>query len=315
MNHDTDDLLPHDRFQRLLDKVTLGAGRVAGPLRDQLERAFVHAASHPSMSHLTGHLSDLPLPQAALRPVIDAYIRAYGVDMSEVETPPGGFRTFNQFFTRPLRAGARPVDPDPGAIVSPADSRLSEQGRIPISGLLDQIKGKRYRLGRLLGDEGEAGQWREGVYATLYLSPRDYHRVHSPVSGAITGWRHIPGRLFPVNGLAVRHVEGLFTVNERVVVHIDSRELGPVAVVLVGAANVGRITLSFTDKPSKWDPKRTTEHRPDGPLAIERGDELGMFNLGSTVVLLASDPALEPAGVFEGEHIKMGQALWRKPST
>jgi len=152
----------------------------------------------------------------------------------------------------------------------------------------------------------------QGVHATLYLSPSMYHRVHVPVDGRISAWRYLPGRLYPVNAMAVRNVEGLFTVNERVVVRIDSDDVGPVAVVLVGATNVGRMTLSFAGLVTNAGGPPTYV-RLDPALPVRRGDELGAFNLGSTVVLLAADASLEPAGVREGDIVRVGQPLWRKP--
>jgi phosphatidylserine decarboxylase len=138
-----------------------------------------------------------------------------------------------------------------------------------------------------------------------------YHRVHVPVDGRITAWRYLPGRLYPVNAMAVRHVEGLFTVNERVVVTIDGDDVGKVAVVLVGATNVGRITLAFTDFAANRG-RPPVAVALETPRAVRRGDELGAFNLGSTVVLLAADPSLQPAAVREGELVRAGQPLWRR---
>ncbi|MCB9728711.1 MAG: phosphatidylserine decarboxylase [Deltaproteobacteria bacterium] len=277
-----------------------------------MERIVAELVSVRALSHTTGHLADLRLPRQVLERAMLAYIRAYDVDMSDVAEPLSAFETFNAFFTRALRPGARPIDPGENTIVSPADSRVHEMGRVPTHGMLEQVKGRRYRLGALLGDEGEAGAFREGVYANLYLSPRDYHRVHCPVDGHILSWRHIPGRLYPVNNLAMRAIDGLYATNERVVVHFDSPGFGRVALVFVGATNVGRITLSFTDQPGAWNSRGPTTVTPREPIAIARGDELGMFNLGSTVVLLVADPKLVPASVLAGEHVAMGRGLWRR---
>jgi phosphatidylserine decarboxylase len=139
-----------------------------------------------------------------------------------------------------------------------------------------------------------------------------YHRVHVPVDGRIIGWRHVPGRLFPVNGPSVRSLEGLFTRNERVAVLIDSEAHGRVAVVLVGAANVGRISLSFADLVTNRG-ARGGSVSLEAPLPVRRGDELGTFHLGSTVVLLVADTELAPAdGAVAGGRMRMGQALWHR---
>lgn len=276
-----------------------------------LERALVTAVSAPGLSRLAGRLADARLPRPVLRAAIRAYSRLYRVDWSEVADPLEAFPTFNAFFTRRLRRGARPVAAGPGVVVSPSDSRLSALGPVPADGRLEQVKGKTYAVEALLGSAEEAGPFRGGVYATLYLSPSMYHRVHAPVDGRIRSWRYLPGRLFPVNGPAVRAVDGLFAVNERVAVLLDTQAFGPVAVVLVGATNVGRITLAFTDLVTNAGrPASGTE--PPAPIAVARGDELGAFNLGSTVVLLVADPGLRPAGAAVGAVVRMGQPLWRK---
>jgi phosphatidylserine decarboxylase len=275
------------------------------------ERLFVHAFSNPALSRPLGWLADRHVPGPLLRLFIRGYARLYAVDMSEVALPLAAFPTFNAFFTRRLCAGVRPVDPRPDALVAPCDSRLSQGGHVPEHGRLEQIKGRSFTAEALLGSADDAQAFHRGVYATLYLSPSMYHRVHSPVDGTIRAWRNIPGRLFPVNPPAVRQVEALFAVNERMVVLIDSERFGPVAVVLVGAANVGRISLAFSDLVTNQGRPRT-ELRPPAPIPIQRGDELGTFNLGSTVVMLAADPTLQLVGARPGELVKLGQPLFHR---
>ena len=275
------------------------------------ERLFVRAVSHPPMSRAMGWLADRRLPGPVLRALMRSWIRAYGVDMSEVAEPLEAFPTFNAFFTRRLKDGARPVAQGPTDVVCPADARLHGLGPVPEGGRLDQVKGRTYSLEALLGSREDAGAFASGVYATLYLSPAMYHRVHSPVDGVVRGWRYVPGRLFPVNTLALRHVDGLFAVNERMVVLMDSQAVGRLAVVLVGAANVGRISLAFTDQvTNRGEAGGLTT--PAAHIPLRRGDELGAFNLGSTVVLLAADARLRPADVATGQLVRMGQPLWTR---
>jgi phosphatidylserine decarboxylase len=279
--------------------------------RDLGERLFVRAVSPPRLSRVTARLADWHAPGPLLRALMRAYIRAYRVDMSEVAEPLASFQSFNAFFTRRLRAGARTISTEPDTVVSPSDSRLASIGALPEDGLLEQIKGRTYTLSDLLGSARDATVFARGVHATLYLSPSMYHRVHCPVDGVIRSWRYLPGRLFPVNTMAVRQVDRLFAVNERVYIHIDTKEFGPVAVVMVGATNVGRISLGFA-------PLVTNEGQPAGevtplaPIPVARGDELGAFNLGSTVVLLVADHSLRPAGVSAGDFVRVGQPLWRR---
>jgi phosphatidylserine decarboxylase len=282
---------------------------VSGP-RGTLERLAATAVSFPGLSRLTGRLSDLRLPPAVLAPAIRAYARAFGADLSEAAQPPEAYASFNAFFTRRLREGARPVAGGEGVVVSPSDSRLSTVGPIPTGGRLEPVKGSSYSIEALLGSAEDAEPFAQGVHATLYLSPAMYHRVHSPVDGRVRAWRYVPGRLFPVNGAGVRSVPGLFTRNERVALLMDTVAHGPVAVVLVGAANVGRISLAFADLVTNRG-RAAGRVVPAEPVAVRRGDELGAFNLGSTVVLLVADRALAPAAAA-GDLVRVGQALWRR---
>jgi len=275
-----------------------------------LERLAATAVSWPLLSRMTGRLCDLRLPAAVLAPAIRAYARVFGADLSEAALPPEAYPSFDAFFTRRLRQGARPIVGGEGVVVSPSDSRLSVIGPVPPGGRIEPVKGSSYSIEALLGAAEDAAPFHRGVHATLYLSPAMYHRVHSPVDGRVVAWRYVPGRLFPVNGAGVRSVPGLFTRNERVALFIDTEAHGPVAVVLVGAANVGRMSLAFADLV-------TNSGRPGGravpadSVPVRRGDEIGAFHLGSTVVLLLADPGLAPAAVA-GDLVRVGQALWRR---
>jgi phosphatidylserine decarboxylase len=279
-------------------------------LRASAERFAVTAVSWPPLSRVAGVLADLRLPRVVLAPAIRAYSRVFGVDLDEAALPPEAYATFDAFFTRRLREGARTIASGPGVVASPSDSRLSAIGAIPGDGLLEPVKGSRYSIEALLGSAEDAEPFREGVHATLYLSPAMYHRVHSPLDGRVRAWRYVPGRLFPVNAAGVRSVPGLFARNERVAVFLDTEDHGPAAVVLVGAANVGRMSLAFADLV-------TNSGRPGGratpasPVTLRRGDELGAFHLGSTVVLLLADRALVPQAEA-GSLVRVGQALWRR---
>ena len=279
--------------------------------RRAVDRAAATTVSPPLLSRLAGWLADRRLPSRLLVPVIRAYSRAYGVDLSEAAEPPEAFPTFSAFFTRRLRDGVRPVDPVESTVVAPCDSRLSGMERVPEDGRLEQIKGQTYALEALLGSAEEATVFEGGLCATLYLSPGMYHRVHSPVDGRILGWRYHPGRLFPVNAAAVGSIPRLFARNERVALFLEGEGVGRIALVLVGAANVGRITLGFADLVTNAGAPATQGELPE-PLAVGRGEEIGAFNLGSTVVLLGADPALAPVGPSPGALVRMGEALWRR---
>jgi phosphatidylserine decarboxylase len=267
-------------------------------------------SSSPALSRATGRLCDLRLPKALLGPLIRGYARAFGVDLSEAALPIGSYPSFNAFFTRALADGRRVVARDAGVVPSPCDARVSGIGPVPADGRLEQVKGHRYSVEALLGSAGDAAAYCGGVQATLYLSPAMYHRVHSPVDGRIRAWRYVPGRLFPVNGPGARSIPGLFTRNERVCLFCDTPAHGRAAVVLVGAANVGRISLAFSDLVTNRGAAAALVE-PAQPVPVSRGDELGAFNLGSTVVLLLADPSLA-AAVQPGELVRLGQPLWRR---
>lgn len=286
-----------------------GAGPTFGA---RIARAGLHAVSLPFTSRLAGRLADLRLPGPLLRSLIRLYVRAYGVNLDEAAQPLTAFDSFDAFFTRRLCASARPLDPDPAAMLNPCDGRLQSFGRLNPEGRLEQIKGHDYSLAALLASDEDAAGFRAGVHATLYLSPAMYHRVHAPADAEVRLVRYVPGRLFPVNAPAVRHIPGLFTRNERLVVLLDSAHFGALAVVLVGAANVGRISLTCTELRSNTGAAGQELH-PAPPVRLARGDELGTFHLGSTVVLLAADATLVPAGPETGAFLPLGRALWRRP--
>lgn len=282
-------------------------------MSDRIKHVWLRAISRPRLSRFVSGLADRRLPGPLLRPLLRSYVRVYKVDLSEAAEPLAAYPSFNAFFTRRLREGARVLDADPVAILSPSDSRVHSIGAVPEDGRLEQVKGNTYSLRALLGGP-EGDEFARGAQATLYLSPSMYHRVHSPVTGRIRSWRYLPGRLYPVNALAVRLVKELFAVNERLAIVIDTEAFGPVAVVMVGATNVGRMTLSF-DSLATNSGLPATAVRPAAPIPVERGQELGAFNLGSTVVLLIGRRQGLEAQTPPGRELKMGQALWRlRPS-
>ena len=250
------------------------------------------------------------VPRPLRRAIYGGFARYAGADLSQLDRPLEDFERFDDFFTRPLPPGARPIDDGPGVVVSPVDGRISELG-IADGGRLIQCKGLDYTVRGLLGGADEARPFEGGAYATLYLAPRDYHRVHTPIAGKVIGYRHIPGAFFPVNPLSVRNVAGLFSINERLVVYLDT-EVGRVAEVFVAATGVGHITLSIDD--AVWTHRVGRLGREGqfcnyaSPPTIERGGELGMFHLGSTVILLF-EPGRVVLGGRAGDPVRLGQKL------
>jgi phosphatidylserine decarboxylase len=255
------------------------------------------------ITRVMGRLADAHLPPAVADAVVGLYVRAYKVDLGDTQPPVGSFASFDAFFTRPLRDGARPIDAGPDALVSPADGRLEDAGPVTEGGRLT-IKGRPYRVADLVGDPTEAARYEGGQFAIVYLSPRDYHRVHAPIGGEITRVRSLPGDYFPVNSIGERHVDSLFSTNRRVSIVIDTATKGRVTVVMVGAMIVGRITVTAIE--ARDVPLGDHEIVPPRPVA--RGEEIGMFHLGSTAVVFVEKGRALPfrAG---GTKIRMGEPL------
>jgi phosphatidylserine decarboxylase len=250
-----------------------------------------------------GRLADTRWSPAVGRAVVGLYSKAYDVKFDEC-VQSSGFTCFDDFFTRVLRDGARPVDPDPHVVVCPADGRVESMGRV--DGRTFRVKGADYSVEELVGDAHEAARYEGGGGCVVYLSPRDYHRVHCPVDGQISAVRSIPGDYFPVNKIGMRHVKNLFARNRRVAIAIDTSELGRVTVVMVAAMIVGRITVSGID--ARDVP--FGEHVFHPPRPIARGDELGIFHLGSTAVVFLEPRAVLRWCAAEGP-VCYGQALAR----
>ncbi|MCF8177749.1 MAG: archaetidylserine decarboxylase [Sulfuritalea sp.] len=224
--------------------------------------------------------------------VIRWFVGRYGVDMSEAANPDiGSYSSFNEFFTRPLKDGARPLA---GAdIVCPVDGAISQFGAIELDQIF-QAKGHHYSSAALVGGDGElAQQFENGSFATLYLSPKDYHRIHMPCDGRLIRMIHVPGELFSVNPATARGVPGLFARNERVVCVFDSQH-GSFVLVLVGATIVGSMATVWHGVVNPPRPSRLREwHYEDQQLLFKKGDEMGRFLLGSTVVMLFQKNALK----------------------
>ena len=261
-------------------------------------------------SRLTGRLARVPVPAPLRRPLLGGVARILGMDLSEAAEPVRAFRSLDEMFVRHLKPGAREWPAEDSVPGSPVDGIVGQRGEIT-GGRLLQAKGRDYTAADLLDDRSLAERFEGGTFLTLYLAPRHYHRIHAPVSGSLARARHVPGRLLPVNAPAVRLVDRLFPRNERLSVLIEG-DAGLVAVVAVGAFNVGRITADFDEglvTNRRGARAETRVYHP--PVKLGRGEPLMAFHLGSTVVLLferrlALDGALEP-----GRDIRLGAALGR----
>ena len=244
--------------------------------------------------------------------LIGAVVRRFGVDMSEAAQPdPRAYASFNAFFTRALKAGARTPDADPRALLMPADGRISQLGRIE-TGRIFQAKGQSYTAAELLADDAAAQPFADGWFATVYLSPRDYHRVHMPWTGTLRETLHVPGRIFSVAPFAVAAIPRLFARNERLVCHFDT-DFGPLCVVMVGAILVSGVETvwSGVEIPNYAARPIRKDWRGKG-ITIERFAEMARFNYGSTVIVLLPRAGVElDAALAAGQAVQLGQRLGR----
>jgi phosphatidylserine decarboxylase len=260
------------------------------------------------MSRLAGRLANRSLPRALRGPVLRGFARIFGATIEEAELPLVEYASINAFFTRQLKPGLRPIEPD--AIVSPVDGAVGACGPV-VDDVLVQAKGRNYSLAALLGDDTLARSMDGGTFATLYLAPKDYHRIHVPIDGDIVSATYIPGELWPVNVYAVMHVADLFAVNERIVVTIRARLGGTMAVVLVGATMVGTTRVAFDDLHTNARRREVQRRSYDPPHAVRAGGPLGHFEFGSTVIVVCGREvgALDPLAI--GETVRMGRRMGR----
>ncbi|AWV07035.1 archaetidylserine decarboxylase [Marilutibacter maris] len=281
-----------------------------------LVTTLTYALPHRLLSSLARGLaySDNPRIKQWL---IDTVTRKFGVDLSEAAQPdPTAYPTFNSFFTRALRPGARTPDPDPGALLMPADGRISQCGPIDADGRIFQAKGQSFSAAELLASETDAAAFHGGRFATVYLSPRDYHRVHMPWTGTLRETVHVPGRLFSVGPDAVRNVPRLFARNERLVCHFDT-DFGPMASVMVGALLVSGVETVWSGEeiPAYADRVTRKDYRGQDIL-LERFEEMARFNYGSTVVVLLPPGVAELAPDLGAETpVRLGQRLGERLPT
>ena len=239
------------------------------------------------------------------------FIRRYGVDVSVIaDSSPDAYPHFNAFFTRALVPGARPLEGGPGTVVSPADGTAAAVGSMEGRTVV-QAKGRTYGLEALFGGDGHAAaEFEGGRFATIYLAPRDYHRVHMPVTGRLRSMVYVPGELFSVNPITVNAIDALFARNERVVSFFDT-DLGPLAITMVGAVFVGCIEQVWRGVVTPPRRREVLVERYDDPeIVLEQGREMGRFNMGSTVIAMFANPDVEWASwMTPGSPVEMGRRI------
>jgi phosphatidylserine decarboxylase len=281
-------------------------GRSASRLAARTVRVLPRKGLSRALGSLTSARAPRPVVDAAVR----AFVRVYDVDLSEVAVPEGGFRTFDEFFTRRLVDGARAVDPDARCIVSPADGRMEDLGTISATGELI-VKGQAYTAADLLGDTSAAAAYEGGHYFIVYLSPRDYHRVHAPTCGAVQYVRYVPGTLYPVNRIGTDHIPQLFARNERLAIVQEGSVHGTVTTIMVGAIGVGRIGLSFDELETNRGHEPGVRSYVDSPIPRDRGDELGVFHMGSTAIVMTPPECKLELVAEPGASVRMGECVAR----
>ena len=257
-------------------------------MKDRLFIFIQYITPHHLLSRLAGCLAECRISWLK-NAFINAFVRHFQVDMSQARVEdPTAYENFNAFFTRALKDGARPLDPAPNAVICPVDGAISQLGPIE-SGRIFQAKGHNYSVLELLGGDAErAAPFMGGEFATIYLSPKDYHRIHMPLAGTLREMVHVPGRIFSVNTVTAQNVPELFARNERVVCLFDT-ERGPMAMVLVGAmivASIETVWAGLITPPKRILRSWRYDEAARAPIHLEKGAEMGRFKLGSTVILL-----------------------------
>jgi len=277
---------------------------------EKLTTAYQYILPQHGITRLVGKLA-ASKNKFIKKQFIKIFLAKFDINMNEaLIEDPDKFATFNEFFTRALKPEARPIAEDPKTLVSPVDGEISQAGKIT-NGEIFQAKGHHYTLADLVGNESEfITPYLDGNFATLYLSPKDYHRIHLPVDAELSAMTYVPGRLFSVNQATARTIPGLFARNERVIAHFNT-EFGPMAMVLVGATIVGSIETVWSGVVTPpTGPSVKTWHYEKQQHSFKRGDEMGRFLLGSTVILLFGKDQISWVDECVAEApVRMGQAL------
>ena len=268
---------------------------------------FLWILPRNSFNRLCGLVADTKFPRFLLTLLIRLFSWKYGVNLEESSKQVSEYKNFNEFFTRKLLPDVRTLDPDKEAVLSPVDGILGESGVIS-NEILIQAKGLEYRLADLLKDSEKSKLYDGGIFITIYLAPYNYHRIHSMVSGEVSQFCYVPGDLWTVSPLGVHHVPELFARNERLITFFET-DKGECAFVKIGATVVGRIRVVYHDISSNRFGATFQKSVLEPPLRVERGDEVGLFELGSTVICLFRPGQIELKDLKINQEILFGQAI------
>ncbi len=267
-----------------------------------------------AMSRVMGRLAEVHWPAPIQRRLVRLFSASVGIDLSEIKEPIGSFSCMQDFFTRELKHGLRPLPADPRAFVSPCDGAWGQSGIVEC-GMLLQIKGRPYSLAALLGNKAQARHYEGGWFATIYLSPKDYHRFHAPCDARVKRLRYLPGTLWPVNRAGIEGVDGLFAENERLCAFMDlegeNGEEG-LCIAAVGATLVGKVKVNFDSLTTNIAGSQTSERLyKDREIFLERGQELGRFEFGSTLVLVGRPGLVDFEPGEPGAPVRFGEEIGR----
>ena len=281
-------------------------------LADRLTLRMLRELPLHALSRGAGWFASRRLPGWLQRAEIRAFAALVGADLSEASEPVAAYPTLQDFFTRRLADGARPIDPAPDALVSPCDGVWGASGRIE-AGTLLQLKGRPYSLAALLGSAEEAHRYEGGLFATLYLAPRDYHRFHAPCDARVLRAVYLPGELFPVNRLGVEGVPGVFAENERLCTYLalPGKDVEALCIVAVGATLVGKVHVRFDELTTQSGHSLVERRYDDVDLRLARGEEWGRFEFGSTLVLVAAPGTLTLDAAPSGTRVRLGTRIGR----
>ena len=268
-----------------------------------------------ALSAALGRMAEVRIPRRVRSPLWRGFAAVVGADLSEVQDPLESFDCLQAFFTRALRPGARPLSSDPGDLVAPCDGAWGESGRIE-SGQLVQVKGRTYSLADFLEDPECAAKFEGGSFATFYLAPRDYHRFHAPCDTRVQKATHVPGQLWPVNRIGLEGVSDLFVRNERICAYMkmadgSSTHEADLVMVAVGATLVGKIRLTFDELASRRRGACLTTHTYADGISLQRGEEWGRFEFGSTIVMIVAPGQASLAKEPPGTPLRLGEAIGR----
>lgn len=266
------------------------------------------------VSRALGAVSEVEFPDPVQSALNRSFAALADIDTDEARLAPEDYESLNDYFTRRLRDGARPIEVGgPGTLVSPVDGTVGAVGAVE-DGTLFHAKGREYPLLELLDSAAAARWFSGGRFATFHIKAGDYHRVHSPVDGRVERLSYIPGHLLPANPGAADEIDNLFAINERLITYLQTESSGRVGIVKIGSTGVGRISLTFDSFETNGSFRRRREFKPESPVELSGGDEVAVFNLGSTVILLVEDPDLRFVDEIEtGKVVRMGQQIAVSP--